>query len=165
MKNKLNRFLILLPLWLGRFFTPPPIAGVQFCNIGEGTRAHGRKTYLCDAVTTARYLLYKVGSDGDHVAVCGANDVPLGSSDDMCEDVTIPITVNLFGAVEGTMRVTTDGTIANGDYVMTGANGQVTKATTGLAGICGRAVIGTDATAAAGDVITIVPVLPSKLAF
>ena len=137
---------------------------MQFANIGEGTYRKGRKSYLPDAATTSRYLLYKKGTDADHCAIAGLNDVILGPSDDQA-DVGIPICINLVGGAEGTLRCQTDGTFADGDYIKSGAVGQATKATTGDAGIFGIARIGTDASSAAGDTITFEPNLPSKLAF
>lgn len=136
----------------------------QFANIGEGDYKHGAKSFLPDAATTSRYLLYKAGSDADHVAVCGAGEDAIGSSDDQA-DAGIPLAVWLFGACEGTKRVITDGTISDRDFVKSAANGQVTKAGTGDAGICGRAVVPTDCSNAAGDVITIVPLATAKYSF
>ena len=165
--KKFNKFLILLPVTLHRLtfgvFTRKP-AGVCFANIGEGTFEHGVKSYTADAATTGRYLLYKKGTDVDHCAIAGLNDVVLGPSNDQAV-LGDPIAIQLLGAAKGTLRVQTDGTIADGDYVKSGAVGQATKATTGDAGIFGIAVIGTDASAAANDVITIRHTLPSKLAF
>jgi len=142
----------------------PAVAGVQFANIGEGTFATGHKTCLPDAVTSARYLLYKTGSDADHVTLTGAGDTPLGPSDDMVVDTTIPITINLLGAAPGTLRVVTDGTVTNGAWVQAGANGQVTAGVTGNV-VFGKAVIGTDTTSAASDVISIIPIVPGKHPF
>lgn len=139
---------------------------VEFANIGEGTFGDGKKSYIPDAATTSRYLLYKTGSDADHCVICGAGDDPLGPSDDQADAnrLDVPIAINILGATKGTVRVVTDGTVANGNYVKAGANGQVTVAvTTNLS--FGRAVITTDATSAAGDVITIIPMVPAKYAF
>jgi hypothetical protein len=138
---------------------------VQFANIGEGSYEHGHKSYLPDASTSARYLLYKRGSDADHCAVCGAGDDPLGPSDDQGDTSSgVPIAVKLLGAARGTVRVVTDGTINNGDYVKCAANGQVTKASTGDLSF-GRAVITTDSSNGAGDIITLIPALPAKYSF
>lgn len=146
--------------WLpGQSFRPT----VQFANIGEGTYEHGRKSYIADAATTARYLLYKKGTDVDHCALAGAGDDPLGPSDDQA-DAALPITINLLGAVKGTVRVTTDGSISDGDYVKAGAAGVVVKAsTTDLS--FGRAVIPTDCSKASGDPISIIPMAPAKYVF
>lgn len=141
--------------------------GIQFANIGEGAFGHGRKSYLPDATAvssaTARYLMYK-SVDGDHCTLAGAGDSPLGPSDNQPDSTTTPIAINLLGAGEGTLRVTTDGMIGNGDYVKCAAAGQVTKATTGDVSF-GRAVITGDMTSAAGNVITLIPALPAKYSF
>ena len=163
------RRLYLAPLLIQRMlhlagFTPAPRGGIQFANIGEGQASRGVKTYIPDAVTTARYLLYKIGSTADNVALCGAGDVPLGNSDDMVVDTSVPIAINLFGVTPGTLKVVTDGTIANGNYVTTGANGQATLAVTTNV-VFGRAIIGTDTTAVAGDVISITHIQPGKHPF
>jgi len=164
------RKVYLAPLLIQRMFgilldTPKMSAGSAcFANIGEGTFEHGVKTYIADAATASRYLLYKKGTDVDHSAIAGLNDVVLGPSNDQAE-AGMPIAIQLLGAAKGTLRVQTDGTIADGDYVKSGAVGQATKATTGDAGIFGIAVIGTDASSAAGDTIQVRHTLPSKLAF
>ena len=79
-------------------------------------------------------------------------------------DITVPISINLLGACPGTLRVVTDGTVTNGAWVKAAANGQVTAATTGDV-VIGRAIITSDVTSAAGDVITIVPIVPGKHPF
>lgn len=162
------RKFALLPLlyhrvawWFG--LGSAPRTGVQFCNIGEGTYSDGRKSYLADAATSSRYLLYKKGTDVDHVAITGAGDDPLGPSDDQAE-AGMPIAINLLGAVKGTIRVVTDGTVDDGEYVKAGANGKVTAAsTTDLS--FGRAIIPSDCSKADGDVITIIPMAPAKYVF
>jgi hypothetical protein len=145
MKSKL--IALLNPRRLPACCATPP---VQFANVGEGDFGHGRRSMLMDASVTlfSRYLLYKTGSDGDHAVVCGAGDIPIGQSDDQFDsnNTDVPIAINMFGVCPGTLRVITDGTITNGGYVMTGANGQATAATTGQQGIFGRALFGTDTT-------------------
>lgn len=163
------RKVYLAPLLIQKVFgflpsQVAPRATLQFANIGEGTAPTGRKTYIPDATTTARYLLYKTGSDADHVALAGLGDTPLGPSDDQVDDITIPITINLLGAVPGTVRVVSNGTVTNGAFLKCAANGQVTNAVTTDV-VIGRAVIGTDSTSAAGDVISIVPIVPGKYPF
>jgi len=164
----MKRLLYLAGLKLRTLFAAPAAfpSSVEFANIGEGTYDHGRIPMLPDAAATARYLLYKTGSDANHAAVCGLNDTPIGPSDDQPSTgyLDVPISVNALGAVKGTIRVVTDGTIGNGNYVKCGANGQATVAVSGDVSF-GRAVILTDMTSAAGDVITIIPALPAKYAF
>ena len=106
----------------------------------------------------------KIGSDGDHAAVCGAGDIPLGQSDDVGSDSGVPIAINLFGLGKGTLRVVTDGTVNNGSHVKCAANGQVTAAASTDRSF-GIAIIGTDASSAAGDVITIIHCVPHLYVF
>ena len=148
--------------WFGG--TAPKSGGIQFANIGEGTYHNGVKSYLPDATTTSRYLCYKIGAtSADYVAVCGAGDVPLGTSDDQA-DSGVPIAIKLFGVKPGTLRVVTDGSIGNGDHVKCAASGQVTKASSTDVSF-GIAIIGTDASAAAGDTIAIIHAVPHKYVF
>ncbi|MEI8288780.1 MAG: hypothetical protein WCH99_04860 [Verrucomicrobiota bacterium] len=156
--------LIERVLYLMGFQRRMPRGSVMFANIGEGTFEGGVKTYIADAATGGRYLIYKIGTDTDHVAVAGLNDVSIGCSNDQAE-AGMPIAIQLFGCKPGMLRVQTDGTIANGDYVKSGAAGQATKAASGDAGILGKALFGTDTSSAAGDTITIVHDVPSKMSF
>jgi hypothetical protein len=160
------RKLYLLPLMFN--FLPDRRArgGIQFANIGEGTFAHGLKSYIPDGASTERYLLYKIGSDGDHCALCGLNDTPLGCSDDLADanNLDVPITIKLFGATEGTTRVVTDGTILNGSRVKCGANGRATVAASTDVSF-GIAIITSDGSSAAGDPIQIIPQVPQKYVF
>jgi len=166
MKKMFPRFLSLLAALPHSAF-----GKVQFANVGEGTRETGRASYFYDTnaspVTGTRFLLVKNSTDANHITTCGAGDVPLGIAEDSFDsnNTDVPINVAILGAAPGTQRVVTDGTIANGNYVKTGTNGQATVATTGVAGIFGVAVFGTDTTASAGDTITVATTLPSKLAF
>lgn len=149
---------------IGSLVSHRPSARIHFANIGEGTFGTGVKSYIPDAATSARYLLYKRGTDADHCAITGAGDDPLGPSDDQAAADSVPIAINVLGAVRGTVKVTTDGTLADGDYCKCGATGKVTKATNGDL-VFGRAMISTDTSSADGDVIGMIPVLPGKLAF
>jgi hypothetical protein len=163
--NKLKRKLMLLvSLAMLGWHRSAPAAGVQFANIGEGINETGVRSYLPDATTSSRYLLYKIGTDGDHCAITGAGETPLGSSDDQADSTTTPIALNLFGAVRGTVRVVTDGTVSNGNRVKCGATGKVTAASTTDVSF-GIAIIGTDTSSADGDVITIIPMVPQKYVF
>jgi hypothetical protein len=165
------RKVYLMPLLIHRLTGWWPGAArcrlqVQFANIGQGGYEHGRRPYIPDASTSSRYLMYKRGSDADHCAVCGLNDDPLGPSDDLADanNLDVPISINLLGAAKGTVFVVTDGTVNDGDYCKCGAAGQITKATTGDQSF-GRALITTDTTKAAGDVISLIPTLPAKYSF
>jgi hypothetical protein len=185
MKKLLKLIPILIHRVTGWLPFQPKTGKVQFANIGEGTYDQGRKTYLADSAAAltpgVHYLLYKKstsppagGAAADYCTLCSAtSDIPLGSSDDAPDFLGMPTAINLFGATVGTHRVVTDGTIADGDYVMP-SSVSVTPpgagaATTGAVGkfvasggnrLIGKAVIPSDCTANAGDTITIIPQLP-----
>jgi hypothetical protein len=163
--ENLRRTFSLLPI-LFAHWRSSRTASVEFANVGEGTHAKGIKSYIPDAATTSRYLMYKGGSDADHCAVTGAGDIPLGSSDDLADSAAldVPIAIKLFGAVEGTVRIISDGTLTNLCKVTTGANGQGTAAvTTNL--VVGVAIIPTDSIPVAGDAVEMIPCLPLKAPF
>ena len=94
------------------------------CNIGEGTH-EGSLTRLADAAITTRHLLVKIGSDEDHIAVCGASDCPLGSCSDEPSAAERPVNVNLFGCALSTMLVVAAESITAGEEVYTAADGKV----------------------------------------
>jgi len=143
-----------------------PAGTACFANIGEGDFTTGVRSYLPDVSSSGRYLIYKIGSDADHVTLVGLNDVAIGVSYDQADTTNgQPLAIRLFGVTPGTLRVQTDGTIANGNYVKAGANGQATLAVSNDPGIIGKALFGTDTSANAGDVITIVHDVPSKVQF
>jgi hypothetical protein len=137
---------------------------VEFCNVFGATHDGGRVSKLADAATSYRYLLYKMGTDADHVAICGAGETPLGPSDDQAE-AGLPIAINVLGACKGTVRMVSDGTPTDGNYVKAAANGQCALASNGDV-VIGRAIIplNTDA-ATAGAVIEVTPIMPAKHPF
>ncbi len=186
----MKRLLFLVPLMIQRAtgwlpFQPKP-GKVQFANIGEGTYPRGVKTYLADASAinspAVHFLLYKKSAAppagtaaADYVTLCTANtDIPLGPSDDGAKLVGDLLAINLLGAVRGTIRVVTDGTIADGDYVMpsaltvtpvgasaatAGAVAKYVVASTNR--LIGKAVIPSDSTAEAGATIEMIPMAPT----
>ncbi len=148
-------------------------ARVEFANIGEGTEDRGVKAYLPDAQCTnnTRYLLYKTSAtDANHCTpTTGNTDVPLGPSDDSPDpnNLDVPIAINLLGAVRGTVRVVSDGTLVNGAHVCASAvtAGYAAAATSATTVSFGIAVVPTDATAFNGDVVEMIPSLPAKYSF
>lgn len=132
---------------------------IEFANVAEGTHCEGVKTYKTDAAFSSRFLLVKVGSDVDHIDVCGASDIPLGINTDSAAAAEEEVAIALFGAAEGTRRVVASAAITLGDMVVAAASGKV-KTLPGSAGtyyIIGRAI---KAAAADGDVIEIAPTFP-----
>lgn len=154
---------------------------VTFANIGEGTRETGRDSLIWDATTATtlatvltanatsggRFLLVKKSTDTDHITTCTTNDVSIGVCQDAYDanNADVPVNVAIHGAVPGIQRVVTDGTITDGVPIKAGTSGQATAATTGDAGIFGRAYLRSDMTSAAGDIIMYVPDVPFKASF
>ena len=143
----------------------------KFANIGEGTYDTGLFPMLGDQSnapqTSSRYLLVKTSTDANHFTTTTTNDVPIGINQDVYDAANpdVPCNIAIIGAKAGTIRCVTDGTVANGAAVKCGTLGQCTAATTGDAGIFGRALITTDMSSAAGDIITIIPTVPFKYSF
>jgi hypothetical protein len=80
----------------------------QFCtaNVEGAAGTHGGAwTRRADAATTNTHLLYKKGSDDNHVALCGVANYPLGVSNDQpeaAEDLIniLPLGVGRPGSVK-----------------------------------------------------------------
>jgi hypothetical protein len=87
-------------------------------------RAEGR--FFSDAGSVAQpWLLYKRGSDENHVALAGSGDKPLGVSPDRPKSAGDQLTVWFLGDHEGTLFGVASGAIAAGNYLVPGANGTV----------------------------------------
>ena len=125
----------------------------QFANIGEGIYGTGNRGYLADAA------LVKIGSDANHIAICGVSDIPLGIIDDEAEAAEQKVNVAVFGAIRGTRLAVASAAIAAGDMIVPAASGRIRTlpATTGTYYICGRAI---NAASAAGDLVEIAPCFP-----
>lgn len=121
-------------------------------NIAEGTHAEA-KTYLTDAAITTRHLLYKVGTDANHIAVCGSTSVPLGTVDDEATAAEEYVAVQLMGK-GSTKRVVASGAVSAGALVYLGASGKVASS--------GTQCIGVALTAAStdGDIIEMIDTTP-----
>lgn len=93
-------------------------------NIAEGTHA-GTIRKLTDAAITTRYLLYKFGSDVNHIAVAGASDIPLGTVDDEASAAEEEVGVNILGSTGRTLLMVASETITVGEAVFAAANGKI----------------------------------------
>lgn len=173
--KKFTKFLLLIPLTLGRLKAQPsrhlPLGAAEFCNVGEGTREDGKKSFASDVATTSRYLFYEMSAvTNDNVTLALGTNMPLGVSDDLADAAAldIPISVKLLGAFRGTSRAISDGSVTNNTLIC------VSKAGNGYA-ICpaggagtfwvvGRALVGTDndsgGPVVAGDTFEFIPVFP-----
>lgn len=127
---------------------------VRLANIAEGTH-DGNITKAVDAAVGERFVLAKVGSAADRVAICGSADAPIGVITDEATGAGEIVNVALLGARPGTVRMVAAGAIAQGALLEPAANGraQTLGAGTGTHHVVGRAL---DA-AAAGDVIEVDP--------
>ena len=135
-----------------------PKRRVEFANIGEG-QVGGKKSYLSDAAITTRYLVVKIGSDANHIALAGTADIALGVASDEASAAEELVNVLLLGSQDQTVKVIAAAAITAGDFVVTAASGQVRTlpATTGTYYIIGRAL---NAAGAQGDTVEIDPSFP-----
>jgi hypothetical protein len=128
---------------------------VLLSNIAEGTHC-GNITKAVDAAVTERFLLAKIGSASDRVAVCGAADTPIGVITDEAAATGDLVNVALLGSLPGTVRMVASGAITQGSLVEPAASGRVQTlgAGAGVHQVVGRAL---DAASNAGDVIEVDP--------
>jgi hypothetical protein len=128
-----------------------------------GIHEDGQISRLPDAVLASRHLLVKVGSDGDHVAVNGVHDMPLGSVPDTAtqarvDEGLLPVTVLLLGRDDTKLMVASEAITAGVD-VYTAASGKVStlSASAGSYYKVGKALT---AAAADGDQIEVADCAP-----
>jgi hypothetical protein len=130
---------------------------VEFCNIAEGEHADGVKSYLADASHGSRFLVVKIGTDANHVALAAAADTNiLGICTDQPSAAEDLVAVRLIGSGAGTVRVVASAAITAGADVVSAASGKVRTipGTTGSYFVIGKAL---EAAAADGDIIQIAP--------
>lgn len=128
---------------------------VRLANIAEGTH-DGNITKAVDAAITERWLLGKVESASDRVAICGATDIPIGVITDEASVVGDLVNVSLLGSSRSTVRMVASAAIAQGALVEPAAGGRIATlgAGAGTHHVVGRAL---DAASAAGDIIEVDP--------
>ena len=128
---------------------------VRLANIAEGTH-EGGITKVTDAAITERWLLGKIGSASDRVAICGVSDTPVGVITDESSAAGEAVSVSLLGASRGTVRMVASAAIVQGALLEPAASGRVQTlgAGAGTHHVVGRAL---DAAGAAGDVIEVDP--------
>lgn len=126
---------------------------VLLANIAEGTH-ESALTKAADAAIAERFLLAKIGSAADRVAVCGAADTPIGVIGDEAAAAGDLVAVSPLGSSRGTLRMVAGAAIVQGTLLEPAASGRV-QTLGGGAGthhVVGRAL---DAATAAGDVIEV----------
>ena len=149
-----HRIINLLALVAGYHFN----GLARLANIAAGTHEDS-VTKLADAALTTRNLVVKVGSDEDHVAVCGASDDPCGICTDEPSAAEREANVAFLGATNKSRLVVGSEVIAVGARAYTAASGKVQNlpAVAGTYYCIGRAVL---ACAADGDEFEIEPCFP-----
>lgn len=127
----MEKMMIVLPAILILAALATLVAGVirnrgrlSACNVAGGTHA-GSLTRKTDAAIATRHLLVKVGSDADHVAACGASEVPIGTVPDEASAAEENVEVALLGAAPSTRTMVASEAIEAGEKVYTAANGKV----------------------------------------
>ena len=128
---------------------------VRLANIAEGTH-EGGITKFTDAAITERWLLGKIGSAADRVAVCGAGETPIGVISDEASAAGEAVSVSLLGSSRGTVRMVASAAITQGALLEPAASGRVQTLGGGVGThhVVGRTL---DAASAAGDVIEVDP--------
>ncbi|MBN1404459.1 MAG: DUF2190 family protein [Opitutales bacterium] len=132
----------------------------SFCNSLPGTH-FGSVTRMTDAAVASRFLLGRVGSDEEHVAICGASNVPFGIIDDSASGAEEDVAVQLLGCAGSTVRMLSAGAVPAGSLVYTAANGRVStlSATAGIYYCVGMALI---SASGADELIEVDPCVPVK---
>lgn len=130
------------------------------CNIAEATHA-GAFTKKTDAAITTRNLLGKPGSDINHVAVSGANDIPYGVITDEAAAAEELVGVAILGTENRTLLMVASEAITEGEHVYTAAAGKVQDLPAG-AGTYYELGIALTASAADGDLIEVAHCVPRK---
>ena len=126
----------------------------------EVTTHKHKASYLSDGALT-RYLLLKFGSDSRHVTTCGANDVPLGNSEDAPDAAEYPTEVAILGLSDSSRVMIASEAITVGSPVFTAASGKV-QDLPGTSGTYYQVGFALTASAADGDQIEIATCVPIK---
>lgn len=126
---------------------------------GTHEKAVGRFT---DAALTTRYLLVKRGGDDDHIAVCAAANVPLGTVADEADAAEKRVHVNLLGKGP-TKKMVALAAIGAGVKVYTAAGGKVQVAPTGAT--VHQVGVSVTAAASADDVLEVNDCVPVSVTF
>ncbi|NCC50907.1 MAG: hypothetical protein EOM20_06780 [Spartobacteria bacterium] len=136
-------------------------------NIAEGDHADGAKSFYADAAITEKFGLVKIGTDVNHIAACGNDEVADGIvlSELTATEITdgLPVAVKLLGAAPGTVLMVASEAIdpTSVDFVCTAASGRVKAlpAGSGTYYIVGKPIT---AASVAGDVIEVIPCVPTQ---
>ena len=150
--KSLRREVCEVPARLREQFAAP-----CFANIAEGTHDCS-VTKFADEAITSRHLLYKVGSDADHVTLSDASSIPLGTVADevaTADIAAIPIAVLLLGKSPTKRMVASEAMATTGVDVFAAASGKIA--------LSGSIKVGTLLTTASadGDVVEVADCEPA----
>lgn len=131
---------------------------------GGAIHPNGLITLIPDVQIATKYLLGKIGSDAQHVDLCGVGDIPLGVIQDSTDtagatDLVTGLAVAHFGSASATRKVAINSNVAKGDLLVPGAGSYAKTLPTGGQGkfyVFGKAL----QAGGAGDVIEFDPILP-----
>jgi hypothetical protein len=106
----------------------PRVGGIfSLANLGVSTHENA-KTYFADAAFASRFLLAKIGSDAEHIAINTDGDVPIGVVTDevaTADIAKIPMAVELLGISNRTLTMVASEAIDAGEDVYTEDGGKV----------------------------------------
>jgi hypothetical protein len=132
------------------------------CNVAEGTHTDS-VSKLTDAAIATRHLLYRRGSDDNHIAASAASDAlpPLGPVADEAAAAEEYVAVQLLGKGSTKLMIASEA-MTVGDEVWTAAAGKV-QDRTAAAGTYW--IVGTALTAAGadGDIIEVQDCVPIRI--
>ncbi len=135
----------------------------QFANVFTDGVHDAGLTRLTDAAITTRHLLYKLGTDAAHIAVCAATiDAPLGVVDDEADAAEKEVALLILGKGPTKLMVASEA-IAVGDALFTTTTGKVQNFPG--AGAATYWQVGIALTAASGDgvLVEVADCVPVKL--
>jgi hypothetical protein len=127
-----------------------------FANIAEGTHTDN-ETKLTDAAITTRHLLYKIGSDANHIAVAGADDLVIGTVDDEASAAEEYVAVQLLGKGATKRMVASEAMATTGVDVFQTAGGKIALSGTRKVGVLKQTA------SADGDVVEVQDCLGNQL--
>jgi hypothetical protein len=162
-RNRLQA-LAFLSFQLSSFIPRRRPAGIALANQLGGLFDHGKETLQIDPSSTlpvaSKYLIYKRGSSQYYAAVADGVNYPLGVSPDAPYQLGDFLSVERFGATEGTQLAFSAGAVTIDDLVYSAANGLVGDLTTaghGTFWVIGRA---TNTVGAANQETSFIPCFP-----
>jgi hypothetical protein len=145
--------MAMLSSWVHRTLGDNRIALANYLT----TLAGDEDTRIADAAIGRRTVV-KLGTDADHIDVCGTGDIPIGATRDGSAAIGVRCSFAQFGLYDKELEGTASGAITFGDMLVPGAAGTVRKlpVASGTYYIIGRA----KATVADGASVPYVPCFP-----